>query len=71
VRIVQHWTKSSRPRTTIEVVGPDTLTGADIAAIWASVLGREKLASPLRSPAMSAHPHRCSVSLKCEERQPE
>lgn len=29
------------PRTTIEIVGPDTLTGADLAAIWASVLGRE------------------------------
>ncbi|MCJ2028655.1 NmrA family NAD(P)-binding protein [Methylobacterium sp. J-043] len=29
------------PRTTIEVVGPDTLTGADIAAIWSSVLGRD------------------------------
>jgi uncharacterized protein YbjT (DUF2867 family) len=29
------------PRTTIELVGPDTLTGADVAAIWASVLGRE------------------------------
>lgn len=29
------------PRTTIELVGPDTLTGADIAAIWSSVLGRE------------------------------
>lgn len=29
------------PRTTIELVGPDTLTGAAIAAIWASVLGRE------------------------------
>ena len=29
------------PRTTIELVGRDTLTGADVAAIWASVLGRE------------------------------
>ena len=29
------------PRTTIELVGPDTLTGADVAAIWASVLGRQ------------------------------
>src|SRR6202011_4183931 len=29
------------PRTTIELVGPDTLTGAEIAAIWASVLGRQ------------------------------
>src|SRR4029077_19628309 len=29
------------PRTTIELVGPDTLTGADVAAIWASALGRE------------------------------
>lgn len=29
------------PRTTIELVGPDTLTGADIAAIWASVLDRD------------------------------
>ena len=29
------------PRTTIELMGPDTLTGADVAAIWASVLGRE------------------------------
>ena len=29
------------PRTTIELVGPDTLTGADVAAIWASVLRRE------------------------------
>jgi uncharacterized protein YbjT (DUF2867 family) len=26
------------PRATIELVGPDTLTGAGIAAIWASVL---------------------------------
>jgi uncharacterized protein YbjT (DUF2867 family) len=29
------------PRTTIELVGPDTLTGAEIAAIWASVLGQD------------------------------
>src|SRR5262252_10304057 len=29
------------PRSTIELVGPDTLTGAEVAAIWASVLGRE------------------------------
>jgi uncharacterized protein YbjT (DUF2867 family) len=29
------------PRTTIELVGPDTLTGAEIAAIWASVLGHD------------------------------
>jgi len=29
------------PRTTIELVGPDTLTGAEIAAIWASVIGKE------------------------------
>jgi uncharacterized protein YbjT (DUF2867 family) len=29
------------PRATIELVGPDTLTGADVAAIWASVLDRE------------------------------
>jgi uncharacterized protein YbjT (DUF2867 family) len=29
------------PRTTIELVGPDTLTGSEVAAIWASVLGRE------------------------------
>ena len=29
------------PRTTIELVGPDTLTGAEVAAIWASVLGRD------------------------------
>jgi uncharacterized protein YbjT (DUF2867 family) len=29
------------PRTTIELVGPDTLTGPETAAIWASVLGRE------------------------------
>ena len=29
------------PRTTIDVVGPDTLTGTEIAAIWTSVLGRE------------------------------
>jgi uncharacterized protein YbjT (DUF2867 family) len=29
------------PRTTIELVGPDTLTGTEIAAIWASVLGKE------------------------------
>ncbi len=29
------------PRTTIDLVGPDTLTGTDIAAIWTSVLGRE------------------------------
>ena len=28
-------------RTTIELVGPDTLTGADVAAIWAFVLARE------------------------------
>jgi uncharacterized protein YbjT (DUF2867 family) len=31
----------SLPRTTIELVGPDTLTGAGIAAIWASVLGSD------------------------------
>ncbi|MBV8399284.1 MAG: NmrA family NAD(P)-binding protein [Acetobacteraceae bacterium] len=29
------------PRNTIELVGPDTLTGADVAAIWASVLQQE------------------------------
>ncbi len=29
------------PRSTIEVVGPDTLTGADIAAIWSKALGRD------------------------------
>jgi uncharacterized protein YbjT (DUF2867 family) len=29
------------PRTTIELIGPDTLTGADIAAIWSSALGRD------------------------------
>jgi uncharacterized protein YbjT (DUF2867 family) len=29
------------PRTTIELVGPDTLTGTEIAAIWASVLGHD------------------------------
>jgi uncharacterized protein YbjT (DUF2867 family) len=29
------------PRTTIELVDPDTLTGTDVAAIWASVLRRE------------------------------
>jgi uncharacterized protein YbjT (DUF2867 family) len=29
------------PRTTIELVGPDMLTGAEIAAIWASVLGKD------------------------------
>jgi uncharacterized protein YbjT (DUF2867 family) len=29
------------PRTTIDLVGPDTLTGAEVAAIWASVLGKE------------------------------
>ena len=29
------------PRTTIELVGTDTLTGADVAAIWAFVLARE------------------------------
>jgi len=29
------------PRTTIDVVGPETLTGTDIAAIWTSILGRE------------------------------
>ena len=29
------------PRTTIELVGPDTLTGAEVAAIWASVLGKD------------------------------
>jgi uncharacterized protein YbjT (DUF2867 family) len=29
------------PRTTIELVGPDTLTGVEIAAIWASVLGHD------------------------------
>jgi uncharacterized protein YbjT (DUF2867 family) len=29
------------PRTTIELVGPDTLTGAELAAIWASVLGHD------------------------------
>jgi uncharacterized protein YbjT (DUF2867 family) len=29
------------PRTTIELVGPDTLTGAEVAAIWASALGKD------------------------------
>jgi uncharacterized protein YbjT (DUF2867 family) len=29
------------PRTTIELVGPEVLTGAEVAAIWASVLGRD------------------------------
>lgn len=29
------------PRTTIELVGPDTLTGAGVASIWSTVLGRE------------------------------
>jgi uncharacterized protein YbjT (DUF2867 family) len=29
------------PRTTIDLVGPDTLTGVEVAAIWRSVLGRE------------------------------
>jgi uncharacterized protein YbjT (DUF2867 family) len=29
------------PRTTIELVGPDTLTGAEIVAIWTSVLGHD------------------------------
>jgi uncharacterized protein YbjT (DUF2867 family) len=29
------------PRCVIELVGPDTLTGADVAATWASVLGRD------------------------------
>jgi uncharacterized protein YbjT (DUF2867 family) len=29
------------PRTTIELVGPDTLTGAEVATIWTSVLGRD------------------------------
>ena len=29
------------PAVTIDVVGPDTLTGAEVAAIWSSVLGRE------------------------------
>ncbi|WP_152046808.1 SDR family oxidoreductase [Aureimonas psammosilenae] len=28
------------PNETINLVGPDTLTGADVAAIWADVLGR-------------------------------
>jgi uncharacterized protein YbjT (DUF2867 family) len=31
------------PTTTINVVGPDTLTGADAAAIWADILGRPVL----------------------------
>ena len=29
------------PRDIIDVVGPDTMTGNDIAAIWSQVLGRE------------------------------
>jgi uncharacterized protein YbjT (DUF2867 family) len=29
------------PRTTVELVGPETLTGAEVAAIWASVLGHD------------------------------
>jgi uncharacterized protein YbjT (DUF2867 family) len=29
------------PRTTIELVGPDTLSGTEVAATWASVLGYE------------------------------
>ena len=31
---------SPLPRTTLELVGPDTLTGEDVAGIWAQVLGR-------------------------------
>jgi uncharacterized protein YbjT (DUF2867 family) len=33
-------TPGKLPLETINVVGPDTLTGSDIAAIWADVLGR-------------------------------
>ncbi len=29
------------PAVTIDLVGPETLTGAEVAAIWSSVLGRE------------------------------
>lgn len=29
------------PRTTIEIVGPDVLTGAGVAAIWSEALGRD------------------------------
>lgn len=29
------------PRATIDLVGPDTLTGAEVAAIWSSALGRD------------------------------
>jgi len=29
------------PRATIDLVGPDTLTGAEVAAIWSSTLGRD------------------------------
>ena len=34
-------TMSPLPRSTIELVGPDTLTGEGLAAIWSGVLGRE------------------------------
>jgi uncharacterized protein YbjT (DUF2867 family) len=29
------------PRSTVELVGPDTLTGKEVASIWSSALGRE------------------------------
>jgi uncharacterized protein YbjT (DUF2867 family) len=29
------------PRNTIEVIGPDTLTGDDLARIWSEATGRE------------------------------
>lgn len=29
------------PRTIVDIAGPDTLTGADVAAIWAQVLGHD------------------------------
>ena len=31
---------SPRPRETVELVGPDSLTGPDLAALWTEVLGR-------------------------------
>ncbi|AMN39627.1 NmrA/HSCARG family protein [Rhodoplanes sp. Z2-YC6860] len=36
----REWADAPLPLTRINLVGPDTLTGADVAAIWSEVLGR-------------------------------
>jgi uncharacterized protein YbjT (DUF2867 family) len=48
------------PLTRINVVGPDTLTGTDAAAIWADVLGR----SPIRATILPASSRICASSCR-------